>query len=91
MELRAAPGRGRGGAATCGGPAVPVNTATDRARDPRYRERRVALHIPEWVKGLSMILHGHTPPEPTPAPALGDNAEHLDDDAIDELLGSCQR
>jgi hypothetical protein len=38
-----------------------------------------------------MILRGHTPPEPTPAPALGDNAEHLDDDAIDELLRPSHR
>jgi hypothetical protein len=70
---------------------VPVNTTADRARDPRYGERRVALHIPEWVKGFLMILHGHTPPDPTPAPALGYNAEHLDDDAIDELLRRSRR
>jgi crotonobetainyl-CoA:carnitine CoA-transferase CaiB-like acyl-CoA transferase len=74
-----------------GVPAVPVNTAADRARDPRYGKRRVALHIPEWVKGFLMILHGHTPPDPTPAPALGYNAEHLDDDAIDELLRRSRR
>ncbi|MDX2825224.1 CoA transferase [Streptomyces ipomoeae] len=70
-----------------GVPAVPVNTATDRARDPRYRDRRTALRVPEWLKGFPMILHGHTPPDPAPAPALGENVEHLDDDALDELLG----
>lgn len=69
-----------------GVPAVPVSAANDRARDPRFGECRVAPHIPDWVKGFPMILHGHTTPDPTPAPVLGDNAELLDDDAIDELL-----
>ncbi|WP_181801122.1 CaiB/BaiF CoA-transferase family protein [Streptomyces shenzhenensis] len=74
-----------------GVPAVPVNTAADRARDPRYRERRAALRVPEWLKGFPMILHGHTPPDPAPAPALGENAGHLDDQALDELLGGVHR
>ncbi|MEU6200878.1 CoA transferase [Streptomyces sp. NPDC047061] len=70
-----------------GVPAVPVNTAADRARDPRYGERRAALRAPEWLKGFPMILHGHTPPDPAPAPALGENAGHLDAAALDALLG----
>ncbi|MDX3642865.1 CoA transferase [Streptomyces sp. MB09-02B] len=74
-----------------GVPAVPVNTAADRARDPRYRERRAALRVPEWLKGFPMILHGHTPPDPAPAPVLGENAGHLDDRALDELLGGVHR
>ncbi|MEU1518424.1 CoA transferase [Streptomyces sp. NPDC005811] len=74
-----------------GVPAVPVNTAADRARDPRYRERRAALHVPEWLKGFPMILHGHTPPDPAPAPAHGENAGHLEDRAVDELLGGLHR
>ncbi|MEU0413933.1 CoA transferase [Streptomyces griseorubiginosus] len=72
-------------------PAVPVNTAADRARDPRYRERRAALRAPEWLKGFPLILHGHTPPQPAPAPALGENAGHLDDDTLDELVGGTVR
>ncbi|SFN07119.1 Crotonobetainyl-CoA:carnitine CoA-transferase CaiB [Streptomyces sp. cf124] len=74
-----------------GVPTVPVHTAADRARDPRYRERRAALRVPEWLKGFPMILHSHTPPDPAPAPALGDNAEHLDDHALDVLLGGVDR
>ncbi|MFF0080647.1 CoA transferase [Streptomyces canus] len=74
-----------------GVPAVPVNTAADRARDPRYRERRVALRVPQWLKGFPMILHGHTPPDPAPAPALGENAGHVDDEALDALLGAVPR
>jgi len=69
-----------------GVPAVPVNTAADRARDPRYLERRTALRVPEWLKGFPMILHGHAPPAPAPAPALAQNAEHLDEAALEELL-----
>jgi len=33
-----------------------------------------------------MLLHGYAPPEPSPAPALGSNADELDDRAVDELL-----
>ncbi|MDX2604428.1 CoA transferase [Streptomyces caniscabiei] len=72
---------------SAGVPAVPVNTAADRARDPRYRERRAALRAPEWLKGFPLILHGHTPPDPAPAPALGENAGRPDADALDALVG----
>ncbi|MDX3452646.1 CoA transferase [Streptomyces sp. ME02-8801-2C] len=74
-----------------GVPAVPVNSAADRARDPRYRERRAALRAPEWLKGFPLILHGHTPPDPAHAPALGENAGHLTDDALDELVAGTAR
>ncbi|MGP3637360.1 CaiB/BaiF CoA transferase family protein, partial [Streptomyces sp. 24-1644] len=74
-----------------GVPALPVNTAADRARDPRYVQRRAALHVPQWLKGFPMILHGHTPPAPAPAPALGDNVEDLDDDTLHALLGATRR
>jgi crotonobetainyl-CoA:carnitine CoA-transferase CaiB-like acyl-CoA transferase len=69
-----------------GVPAAPVNTAADRAADPRYRDRRTALHVPEQLKGFPMILHGYQPPVPTSAPALTDNAEHLDAAALTQLL-----
>lgn len=63
-----------------------MNTAANRPRDPRYDERRTALRVPAWLKGFPMLLHGYAPPEPSPAPALGSNADELDDRAVDELL-----
>ncbi|MFF7645268.1 CoA transferase [Streptomyces canus] len=69
-----------------GVPAVPVHTAADRARDPRYLERRTALRVPDWLKGFPMVLHGHAPADPSLAPALGDNVGHLERAALDELL-----
>ncbi|MFI6369077.1 CoA transferase [Nocardia sp. NPDC050630] len=55
-----------------GVPAVPVCTAQDRATQSRYRERRVALRSADgkWLKGFPLILHGFTPADPGPAPAL---------------------
>ncbi|WP_217574360.1 CoA transferase [Streptomyces sp. GbtcB7] len=71
---------------SAGVPAVPVSTAVDRAREQRYQERRTALRDPEWLKGFPMILHGFTPPVPTPAPLLGENAQNREDGEIEEFL-----
>jgi crotonobetainyl-CoA:carnitine CoA-transferase CaiB-like acyl-CoA transferase len=70
-----------------GVPAVPVSTAADRAEQPRYRERRLALRTPDWIKGFPMIMHGFEPPTPAAAPALGEDIQNWDDDAIEEFLG----
>jgi hypothetical protein len=40
------------------------------------------------AEGISLILHGYTPPEPASAPVLGQNAEILDDTTVKELLDS---
>ncbi|MFF3574572.1 CoA transferase [Nocardia jiangxiensis] len=61
-----------------GVPCAPVNTAADRERDPRYRERRVFLNDGLPRKGFPMRLLGYQPPDPTPAPDIGrDNATVL--------------
>lgn len=58
-----------------GVPAVPVCSAADRAAQPHYRERRVALRGTDtwWLKGFPLILRGFTPPDPAPAPDLGED------------------
>jgi crotonobetainyl-CoA:carnitine CoA-transferase CaiB-like acyl-CoA transferase len=63
-----------------GVPAVPVCSAADRAAQQHYRDRRVALRGPdtEWLKGFPLVLHGFTPPDPLPAPALGEDVRESD-------------
>ncbi|WP_033921729.1 CaiB/BaiF CoA-transferase family protein [Sphingomonas sp. 37zxx] len=56
-----------------GVPAMPVRTAADRARDPRYRDRRLALVDTDWIKGFPLILHRYAPSVPAPPPELGED------------------
>ncbi|GAA5162647.1 hypothetical protein GCM10023321_48540 [Pseudonocardia eucalypti] len=61
-----------------GVPCAPVYSAADRARQPRFRERRVVLDGVPKRKGFPMRLLGYRPPAPLPAPDLGrDNAALL--------------
>ncbi|MEW1863272.1 CoA transferase [Streptomyces sp. NPDC088194] len=60
-----------------GVPCAPVNTAADREHDPRFTNRRVFLDDPPR-KGFPMRLLGYHPPDPGPAPDIGqDNATLL--------------
>jgi crotonobetainyl-CoA:carnitine CoA-transferase CaiB-like acyl-CoA transferase len=63
-----------------GVPAVPVCSAADRAVQPHYRERRVALRGPDdqWLKGFPLVLRGFTPQHPAPAPDLGEDIRDLE-------------
>ncbi|WP_242888771.1 CaiB/BaiF CoA-transferase family protein [Actinomadura litoris] len=55
---------------------APVLTASERGREPRFRERRVFLGDGATRrKGFPLTLHGHTPPDPAPAPGLGEHQE----------------
>ncbi|MFJ6569256.1 CoA transferase [Streptomyces sp. NPDC091292] len=66
-----------------GVPCAPVYTAADRERDPRFRNRRVFLDTP-LRKGFPMRLLGYSPPDPRPAPEIGqDNATVLAGDRGD--------
>ncbi|GAA4239826.1 CoA transferase [Actinomadura meridiana] len=55
---------------------APVLTAAERKHEPRFRERRVYLGEGESRrKGFPFTMRGYAPPEPTPAPALGQDQE----------------
>jgi crotonobetainyl-CoA:carnitine CoA-transferase CaiB-like acyl-CoA transferase len=59
--------------ADAGVPATPVVTASQRADDTHFLERRVFLAGPPRCKGYPLVLHSYTPPDPSPAPALGEH------------------
>ena len=71
-----------------GVPAVPVCTAADRAAQPRYRERRIALRSPdgEWAKGYPLTLRGFTPTAPGPAPVLTEDVSDPESERYSDLL-----
>lgn len=72
--------------AAAGVPAVAVCTAKDRAEQARYRERRVGLFEGGWLKGFPMVMHGYCPPMPAPAPALGEDIQDWDDEAVEQFI-----
>jgi len=71
-----------------GVPAVPVCTAADRAAQPRYLKRRVALRGPdgEWLKGFPLVMRGFAPPDPGSAPELGEDVSDPTDATIVALM-----
>lgn len=71
-----------------GVPAVPVCSAADRAAQPHYRERRVALRGPDgdWLKGFPLVLRGFTPKDPAPAPGLGEDVFDPEAETLIALL-----
>lgn len=75
-----------------GVPVVPVATAADRAARPRYRERRVALRgaAGEWLKGFPLRLHGFSPADPGPAPALSEDVPDLGVERFTMLLAEVE-
>ncbi|MFC4241880.1 CoA transferase [Gryllotalpicola reticulitermitis] len=56
-------------------PSAPVLRANERADDPHFAGRRVFLDSEARRKGFPMVLDGYTPPEPSLAPALGQDTE----------------
>ncbi|MFI0366824.1 CoA transferase [Actinomadura sp. 1N219] len=54
-----------------GVPSAPVQSARERAEDPHFRRRRVFLDEPRRQKGFPLRLFGYEPPQPSPAPRLG--------------------
>jgi crotonobetainyl-CoA:carnitine CoA-transferase CaiB-like acyl-CoA transferase len=76
-----------------GVPAVPVNTAADRARQPHRAERRLSLrsHQGEWLKGFPLVMHRFTPPVPGPAPDLGTDIPDTTDPRFQQLLDLIER
>ncbi|MFI0405854.1 CoA transferase [Actinomadura sp. 3N508] len=54
-----------------GVPSAPVQSARERAEDPHFRRRRVFLDEPRRQKGFPLRLFGYEPPQPRPAPSLG--------------------
>ncbi|TDD35961.1 CoA transferase [Actinomadura sp. KC06] len=54
-----------------GVPSAPVQSARERAEDPHFRRRRVFLNEPRRQKGFPLRLFGYEPPQPSPAPRLG--------------------
>ncbi|WP_171064117.1 CaiB/BaiF CoA-transferase family protein [Actinomadura soli] len=54
-----------------GVPSAPVQSARERAEDPHFRRRRVFLDEPRRQKGFPLRLFGYEPPQPRPAPGLG--------------------
>lgn len=73
-----------------GVPAVPVNTAADRAAQPCYRERRIALRSVdgEWIKGFPFVLRGFDPADPGPAPALTEDLADPESEQLARLLAT---
>jgi crotonobetainyl-CoA:carnitine CoA-transferase CaiB-like acyl-CoA transferase len=58
-----------------GVPAAPVLTAVERCQEPHFSARRVFLGGPPRRKGFPFLLRGYSPPNPLPAPALGEHSE----------------
>ncbi|WP_033288108.1 CaiB/BaiF CoA-transferase family protein [Amycolatopsis jejuensis] len=58
-------------------PVAPVRTARERAEDPHFRRRRVFLDEPRRQKGFPFRLHGYEPPQPQPAPRIGQHDADL--------------
>lgn len=58
-----------------GVPCVPVLDAAERMREPHFVRHRVFLDGPVRRKGFPLTFEGHRPPDPGPAPQLG---EHTD-------------
>jgi crotonobetainyl-CoA:carnitine CoA-transferase CaiB-like acyl-CoA transferase len=55
---------------------APVLSAAERKNEPRFRERRVYLGEGESRrKGFPFMMRGFAPPDPTPAPALGQDQQ----------------
>ncbi|TDD95139.1 CoA transferase [Actinomadura rubrisoli] len=55
---------------------APVLSAAERGREPRFRERRVFLGDGDSRrKGFPLTMRGYVPPDPAPAPALGQDQE----------------
>ncbi|TDD87146.1 CaiB/BaiF CoA-transferase family protein [Actinomadura rubrisoli] len=60
-------------------PSAPVQSARERAEDPHFQRRRVFLGGARRQKGYPLRLSGYEPPEPRPAPRIGEhNADILD-------------
>ncbi|MFI0480247.1 CoA transferase [Actinomadura sp. 9N215] len=56
--------------------AAPVLSAAERGREPRFGERRVFLgDRGSRRKGFPFTMRGYAPPDPAPAPALGQDQE----------------
>ncbi|WP_207400728.1 CaiB/BaiF CoA transferase family protein, partial [Actinomadura roseirufa] len=59
-----------------GVPNAPVLSAAERGREPRFRERRVFLgDHGSRRKGFPFTMRDFAPPDPAPAPALGQDQE----------------
>jgi crotonobetainyl-CoA:carnitine CoA-transferase CaiB-like acyl-CoA transferase len=73
---------------SAGVPAVPVCSAADRAAQPHYRERRIALRSEdgEWLKGFPLVLRGFAPADPGPAPALAEDIPDPESERFAALL-----
>ncbi|WP_242909222.1 CaiB/BaiF CoA-transferase family protein [Actinomadura terrae] len=57
---------------------APVLSAAERGREPRFRERRVFLGDgASRRKGFPLTMRGYTPPDPAPAPGLGQHQEEV--------------
>lgn len=54
-------------------PCAPVLDAAERGRHPHFNQRRVFLAGASPRKGFPLLLQGYRPPDPTPAPALGEH------------------
>ncbi|MGH3242978.1 MAG: CaiB/BaiF CoA transferase family protein, partial [Spirillospora sp.] len=66
---------------------APVLSAAERDREPRFRDRRVYLGDGDSRrKGFPLTMHGYAPPDPAPAPSLGQ-----DQDAVLANLGLIQQ
>ncbi|MGH3586377.1 MAG: CoA transferase, partial [Pseudonocardia sp.] len=53
--------------------AAPVLSAKERAEDPHFRRRRVFLDGARRQKGFPLRLFGYEPPQPRPAPRIGEH------------------
>ncbi|MGH3242531.1 MAG: CoA transferase, partial [Spirillospora sp.] len=60
-----------------GVPSAPVQSARERAGDPHFQRRRVFLDEPRRQKGFPLRLFGYEPPQPRPAPRLGEHDADL--------------
>ncbi|MFI0485362.1 CoA transferase [Actinomadura sp. 9N215] len=60
-----------------GVPSAPVQSARERAADPHFKRRRVFLDEPRRQKGFPLRLFGYEPPQPRPAPRLGEHDADL--------------
>lgn len=56
-----------------GVPCAPVLSATERATEPHFIERRVFLEGPPRLRGFPFVLDRYQPPRPGPAPVLGEH------------------
>ncbi|WUH98899.1 CoA transferase [Spirillospora sp. NBC_00431] len=55
---------------------APVLSAAERGREPRFRERRVFLgQGASRRKGFPLTMRGYAPPDPAPAPSLGQDQD----------------